>query len=309
MHELIKKSTFSTPLLIASVVTSHKVASASPKQNYHTTMSVPTFASISKEVTNEQAAADFLVDHGVLSFPDLCPKCSSPLHHENTVDATKQTYWNVHCQCRVLHKDGKTYKMCITKETIFSGTHIKKRDFIMFSYLWLLNAPIGVMQKIVGILCAMAMDWNNYLMEVVSLAVTAAMEDSVQIGGVGSIVKLDKSKFGKCKYNVSNDFGSKVLLCHTWKNSHLLSIPFLSERTPSRGLLGVWWHWVHCRSYDRKGIGWQDVCGDCGWLYSWNIGADHHEIHEKGHYHPYRTIGRPMTLSGTSQDMTTSTRR
>ena len=47
----------------------------------------------------------------------------------------------------------------------------------------MLNAPIGVSQKIVGVSNDAATDSNNYLMEVATLAVTAAMPDSVQIGG------------------------------------------------------------------------------------------------------------------------------
>lgn len=199
------------------------------------TASLPAYSSISHLIGDEKAAADFFVDKGVLCFPELCPKCGNHLRRENKVDATKRTYWNVRCGMAKQHEDGKPYKASVASETIFRGMHVKKAEFIFLVYLWLFNTPLGIIRGILGWSKSSMTDWNNYLMEVVTLAVTAASLDTLQLGGEGGIVHVDESKFGSRKYYVSTHVISECAYAFIVCPFSNYSTLFNREDTGSKG--------------------------------------------------------------------------
>jgi hypothetical protein len=167
---------------------------------------LPSLSSIGNITGCETSAANFFMEKNLVKFPECCAKCQGPLKREQTVDAKQRSFWRLRCRKKAQHADGKDYKTLATDGTIFKGAHVKKKDFIMFVYLWLLNTPLGKIQIMLKWSDNTVTDWNNFLIEIVGVAMTTMDNDSTMIGGYGVTVHIDESKFGKRKYHVSRLF-------------------------------------------------------------------------------------------------------
>lgn len=83
--------------------------------------------------------------------------------------------------------------------TFVSGSHMTLRDICIFCNLWVDNCDLQLIEKIVRTIShKTAVDWSTFCREIVF---DHMVTKSLPIGGVGKIVEIDESKFGKRKYN------------------------------------------------------------------------------------------------------------
>lgn len=140
-----------------------------------------------------------LMDIGVLPAENVL-KC--PRGHPLTLRKDDKTYkW--YCKAYITGSHSKPkkcqYSQSIRKGTFFEKSHLSITSICMFVNLWVDNVKLKTIGKQVGIKATHTLvDWSSFCREVVFDATITNMEP---IGGVGKIVEIDESKFGKRKYH------------------------------------------------------------------------------------------------------------
>ncbi|XP_050066193.1 uncharacterized protein LOC126555295 [Aphis gossypii] len=89
------------------------------------------------------------------------------------------------------------FKQSIRKDTFFNKSHLSIYQIVMFSYLWTENVSLSFIRKQIEIAQQSAVDWASFHREVVFDGMILRHE---KIGGVGKVVEIDESKFGRRKY-------------------------------------------------------------------------------------------------------------
>ena len=87
-----------------------------------------------------------------------------------------------------------TYK----KNSFFEKSNISEGKILLIIYAWLDKQTIDFMTKNIEISKNTVIDWKNFCREV---CVEILKLDNKKIGGPGTIVEVDESKFGKRKHN------------------------------------------------------------------------------------------------------------
>lgn len=138
-----------------------------------------------------------LIAHGLLPDKKLCEKCGK----ECRVDMNKKAF-----RCEKTFTQGKKgKKKCNFYQSMYKGTWLEKShvDFetnMRFVNLFLQDFfSYKVAKDELGLSDKTICDWASFSREVV-VAWSVAQQD--KIGGVGEIVEIDESKFGRRKYNV-----------------------------------------------------------------------------------------------------------
>ncbi|XP_036340624.1 uncharacterized protein LOC118749988 [Rhagoletis pomonella] len=106
-------------------------------------------------------------------------------------------------RCRKISKSGKQVRTCnqqisLRKNTFFDRSRLSMVKLIAFSYFWLKNVTQDFIIEELSITRPTAVDWCNFCREVVY---DGMVVKGRKIGGVGSIVEIDESKFGRRKYH------------------------------------------------------------------------------------------------------------
>ena len=108
-------------------------------------------------------------------------------------------------------KKGKNIWRCTTcnycrsdfQGSIFENSKIAKNVFLQYAWCWLQEMPPKYITKITGSASSTCGEWNRLLME--AIQISQLEKPFEKIGGPGVIVEIDESKFGKRKYNVSDE--------------------------------------------------------------------------------------------------------
>ena len=82
--------------------------------------------------------------------------------------------------------------------TIFAHAKLPLNKLVHMAHLWICGGEWGVVVLTLGVANATAGCWLNFFNKVVEFHMNA---DPVMIGGVGIIVEIDETNFGKRKYN------------------------------------------------------------------------------------------------------------
>jgi len=98
-----------------------------------------------------------------------------------------------HCSNRRCH-----YQVNVRKHSLFAGSHLSFSNISQIIYFWVNKYPQRIVIDKLGIGHTTVVDFYKFWHDVCS---TVLQEQSEQIGGLGKIVEIDESKFGKCNYN------------------------------------------------------------------------------------------------------------
>lgn len=138
-----------------------------------------------------------LMAHGLLPMKKLCDKCGK----ECRVDMRRKAF---RCDKTFTHgKKGK--KRCTFLQSLYKGTWLEKSHVDFETNMFFVNLFVQdyftykVAQDELGLTGKTICDWASFAREVM---VAWSLAQKEKIGGVGQIVEIDESKFGKRKYNV-----------------------------------------------------------------------------------------------------------
>ena len=76
----------------------------------------------------------------------------------------------------------------------FSRSQLQMHEILMFTYYWWTGVPLNFIEKELGVAHQTIIDWASFCRE---LAIDVVFNNSEKIGGPGTIVEIDESKFGK----------------------------------------------------------------------------------------------------------------
>ncbi|XP_019862099.1 PREDICTED: uncharacterized protein LOC109590640 [Amphimedon queenslandica] len=110
--------------------------------------------------------------------------------------------------CRlVTKKDTKVWRcplkgcqsvISIRNESFFSGSHLKLNEIVDLIYWWSCKSTVHATMHETGHSEHTIVDWFNFLRDICA---DYFLSNPTVIGGPGSVIEIDKSKFGKRKYN------------------------------------------------------------------------------------------------------------
>ncbi|CAF1600514.1 unnamed protein product, partial [Didymodactylos carnosus] len=85
----------------------------------------------------------------------------------------------------------------VRKETFLARSHLGLFQICGFVHWWVHNTALSVIEKEMRISKRITVDWSSFCCEVVF---DEMIGQAKQLGGNGSIVEIDKSKFGRRKH-------------------------------------------------------------------------------------------------------------
>ena len=137
------------------------------------------------------------------------------------------------CYNIFIHSIFAKQKKCVgTRSVCFNTWFLKSKlkpiEILLFSYYWWYSIPMRIIRKEFDLSDRTIVDWCSFCREV---AVDQILENSLKIGGFGTIVEIDESKFGKSK--------STFYLCffYLYRVLFFRKVPSWQE---SRRPLGIW---------------------------------------------------------------------
>ena len=90
-------------------------------------------------------------------------------------------------------------KVSIREESWFSGSHLLLEQIVKLTYYWVYSLPKDHISRELKIGSEHTLvDWENFAREV---CLENLQQDNCKIGGIGKVVEIDESKFGKSKYH------------------------------------------------------------------------------------------------------------
>ena len=136
---------------------------------------------------------DFLRSHDLLfDFTGKCEVCSAGTVHliKDKRRADNYSWRCSNCNCGYHHT--------LRKHSFFSGSKLSLEKILKIVYYWTYQYPQDIVIHETGLSNHTVIDFFNFCREVCSVIIK---EHSEPIGGVGKVVEIDESKFGKRKYN------------------------------------------------------------------------------------------------------------
>ena len=154
---------------------------------------------LARRCSDRHSLFSWLRELGVLIDLDgvRCKKCGEPnfriKRDENgSTFKTDREFW----QCCT---KGCNTRVSIRTDSWFAGSHLAISTLVMLTYFWIHRAPPAFIRRELEIGSPNTLvDWLNFAREV---CVSVVERESEPIGGPGTIVEIDESKFGKRKYN------------------------------------------------------------------------------------------------------------
>ncbi|CAF4294374.1 unnamed protein product [Didymodactylos carnosus] len=107
------------------------------------------------------------------------------------------------------------YGASVRKGTFFARSHLSLFQICGFVHLWVHNSELRVIEKEMRISKRFTVDWSSFCREVVF---DGMIRQAKQLGGNGSIVEIDESKFGRRKHYRGHRSKKETLLeiIKTW---------------------------------------------------------------------------------------------
>ena len=109
--------------------------------------------------------------------------------------------------CRLVERKGSHAWRCprkgcqavvsIRDKSFFSGSHLKFEEILALTYWWSQEVPVKMAMHETGHASQTVVDWFNFHRDVCA---QYFIDNPVQIGGVGKVVEIDESKFGRREY-------------------------------------------------------------------------------------------------------------
>uniref|UniRef100_A0A915DEK8 ISXO2-like transposase domain-containing protein n=1 Tax=Ditylenchus dipsaci TaxID=166011 RepID=A0A915DEK8_9BILA len=155
-----------------------------------------TISELDRLAANEDNFLAFLDLHHVVPLDRVCPKCDKP---GMTIQKRKNMQVRFRCGKRV----ALTGKSCngeigLLKSTFLQGSKTPILVVLKFIYLWLSNMELQKICDEIGLGTDAAVEWARFCRRAVYQEMIL---NGNAIGGLGDVVEIDESKFGKRKYN------------------------------------------------------------------------------------------------------------
>jgi len=153
-----------------------------------------TFERLCELCACQQRLFSFLRFHKVLfNFHGRCERCLNGfINIRQDKLASEGQIWRCsntrHCNC----------KIAIRKHSFFSGSNLRIHVIVKVIYFWTHRYPQHIVVHETGLNPKTLTDFYNFCREV---CYTILQQHSEPIGGPGTVVEIDESKFGKRKYN------------------------------------------------------------------------------------------------------------
>nr|XP_022904005.1 uncharacterized protein LOC111416268 [Onthophagus taurus] len=129
-----------------------------------------------------------------------CSLCETPLVLQHRSNAPDGYIWA--CNGRVSFRKQKKRKcgkvVPFRKGTFFTNSKLEIWQILCFVYLWVEKAPLTLIAKITKMSLTTAVSWASFCREVL---LDKYLLHPEKLGGPGSIVEIDESKFGRRKYH------------------------------------------------------------------------------------------------------------
>lgn len=144
------------------------------------------------------SSLEYMYDMGYVYIPVNCIKCGSPLAWTSTLKSTKRC---------TKHRSCGTY-VHLYKGTLLERKKLPLNDFLNLAYFWLLGLNIDQLSTLFkGKLSTRSI--SGYVHDFM-LMTSVETGSPKKIGGKGTIVQIDESKFFKPKYGKGRPVTSKA---------------------------------------------------------------------------------------------------
>ena len=172
---------------------------------------VPSLTQVAPILLNEAAAIEFLIHHRLVDGPGVCdlkPGCKGNLRFKNCgwnhiwkylpfVYSLGTTLRDSDCwtlRCPVCRQSRSLYS-----GTYFSGTHLSTNQILTILYAFSRSESITQASELAGCSLKTASQWYASTRNMLQEHVLASPNS--RIGGPGTVVQIDETKFGKRKYH------------------------------------------------------------------------------------------------------------
>jgi hypothetical protein len=150
---------------------------------------------------NEHVAVCYFIESGVLPEP-ICETCGLAM----TCVGRDDKPYNYRCRtCRTPTSDNTR---SLFKYTILGFSKLPKSKLLRMMYLWCIGSSSTQIVRMTRITHKVVSTWVKYFRQLVSQMIFDS--EKTMIGGPGTIVEIDESKFGKCKM-CKNRKGKRVV--------------------------------------------------------------------------------------------------
>ena len=165
-----------------------------------------------------QDTIDFCKKIGLLPNVVTCPNCKKMLQKPYFINRSKGDGVEVRYQCnkKICRGRGKRNQISLKTDTWFGGSKVtlKKSSFLTYCFVHQMPYDASIHETSIDLVGDIenlenqkqlttsrktVCDYKRYCCEI---CMNIVLDNSSEmIGGEGKIVEIDKSKFGKCKYN------------------------------------------------------------------------------------------------------------
>lgn len=132
--------------------------------------------------------------HGLIAKEYICPVCSKPMKLVPRKEVSDHFGWG----CRTEGGDNPhRIQRSIRNGTWFELSRLTIPQILLLSFMWCAKEPHGFIAEQLQISPSTVTDWANFCREVCFEIFVSGMG---KIGGPGTVVEIDESKFGKRKF-------------------------------------------------------------------------------------------------------------
>nr|XP_022905831.1 uncharacterized protein LOC111417704 [Onthophagus taurus] len=160
-----------------------------------------------------------------------CPLCETPLVLQHRSNGPDGYAWA--CNGRVSIRKQKKRKcaksVALRKDTFFEHSKLEIRQILGFVYLWVEKTPVTLIAKITKMSLPTASGWASFCKEVLLDKYLLYPE---KLGGPGSIVEIDESKFGRRKFHRGHPVEGKWVFGGYEGETGRVFMEIVEERTP-----------------------------------------------------------------------------
>ena len=143
----------------------------------------------------------FLVETKIINIDHVsCNKCKGKMVYRLNKAKTDGIVW----ACNNKIGTGIYARTCNSTRSVrtnswFFKSKLSISEVLLYTYIWWSKIPQIHAKKEFGFSSRTVVDWANFCREV---AIDAVFKHSEKIGGPGSVVEIDESKFGKRKFPI-----------------------------------------------------------------------------------------------------------
>ena len=151
-------------------------------------------------ITQNTKVIEFCQEMNLIPKETTCQKCLSSMRLGESTTSADQVVW----RCPgYIKSDKKKARRChnlesVRKYTIFAGSKLPIIKILLIMYFWIDNLEINKISKYLNISECSVGRWSLAFREIVF---DYFLSNPEPIKGVGSIVEIDESKFGRRKYH------------------------------------------------------------------------------------------------------------